>query len=153
MKKIIKICMLILVITTIYNLLPDVTTNGDKPKELKTIPKTIKKQIKEHSTDIDLVTQDFKNINKNAKITVNKEGNKLIVQITQDKNINDLKANYVNITQYTDWACKNIRNDIKILDISVLLPDSKIRVVLSMNKMIDNDYFHENYVKECIKND
>lgn len=148
MKRKYKIRLLILCLVGTYNLLLGFTNNGNTPNEVK-----VKEEIKKESTNLSLVLEDFKNINQKAKIKANKDGNKLIVEITQGKNKNDLKANFVNITQYTDWACKNIKSDIKILDISVLLPKSKIRAVLSMDKLVDNDYFNENYVKGCIVND
>lgn len=151
MKRKYKVRMFLLILGFVctYNFLLGFTNNGNPPKEVK----EVKQKIKKESTNNSLVLKDFQNINDKAKIKANKDGNKLIVQITQGKNNNDLKANFVNITQYTDWACKNIKNDIEILDISVLLPESKIRAVLSMDKMVDNDYFDENYVKECIEND
>ena len=126
-------------------------TNTNASVKETTVPakKTKVLQNQDNVTDIDLVKRDFEACNDTAEVIINKANKTLTVTIYQDSHVAGLQLGAYSITQYTDWCLDNIKKDIEILDIAIIDPANKVHAELNFNK-VDNDYFDENYVSECM---
>lgn len=127
-------------------------TNTNASVKETTIPakKTKVLQNQNNVTDIDLVKRDFEECNDTAEVIINKANKTLTVTIYQDSHVAGLPLGAYSITQYTDWCLDNIKKDIEILDIAIIDPANKVHAELDFTNLVDNDYFDENYVSECM---
>lgn len=113
---------------------------------------TPKKEGAKERTDIEIVKKDIKNVAYKNTVTVTKEGNTLVISITEKEDHPLIEANGLAVANYTDWITENIKSDIKEIDISVIRPNSNVRAILDMSKLKSENggYFDENYIEENI---
>lgn len=103
-------------------------------------------------TNLDLVKKDFSS-RRDEVSEISKEGNTLKVVIEGNRAISWGMGDEDIIRTYTDCGLDNIKNDIKVLDITVKQDSKTIRAVLKMSEMKTEEgrLFSEDYIIANLK--